>query len=478
VTLSDAKRFGFNNKSVAALPALAERYEALDEDRPHFRVRVSPDGKKRFYVKARLRGRGREVRYKVGDFDGSNVPAMGDAAAAALKLIAAGAHPLDRWRVAREHTVASVIADYAAFSYGSVPPPKHFKQAESTLLQEIASVWGKRLLSEVTQADARALLERLKAGQVRRTKKGRERRTTIWTAHRVLVNARAMFAWVVERRDIYGLAVSPFQGMSDARTLGLKGRAKRRSHALTDEEIARVWHAADQTCPVYAALIKCLLLTPQRVEDMCGAEWKDVHVHDGRPFLQIEPDRYKTDTPHEVALTPTVFALLTAIRKPGCRWLFSRDGHRKLRAGPYWKAKLDIASGVGAPTQRTAEHADKLNGRGWELHDLRRTGRSRMRSCGIPRDTCELSMGHLLPGMDRVYDVGNYRKPNYEGGRAPERHILAIVGEELKPAATRPTLRDKQAKPARPMSNPKASRVTQQEPRRHRQASHSLRRSA
>ena len=44
----------------------------------------------------------------------------------------------------------------------------------------------------------------------------------------------------------------------------------------------------------------------------------------------------------------------------------------------------------------------------WRTHDLRRTSRSLLSRARVPSDIAELMLGHLLPGMRRVYDRHRY----------------------------------------------------------------------
>ena len=62
-----------------------------------------------------------------------------------------------------------------------------------------------------------------------------------------------------------------------------------------------------------------------------------------------------------------------------------------------------------------------------------RAGRTRMRQQGVPRDVCELALGHSLPQLDAVYDHGLFREEKRDAARKLEAHILSIV-EPKKPA--------------------------------------------
>ncbi len=46
----------------------------------------------------------------------------------------------------------------------------------------------------------------------------------------------------------------------------------------------------------------------------------------------------------------------------------------------------------------------------WVIHDLRRTSRSLMARAGVRSDIAERVMGHVLPGVEGIYDRHEYRE--------------------------------------------------------------------
>src|SRR5262249_15637847 len=44
----------------------------------------------------------------------------------------------------------------------------------------------------------------------------------------------------------------------------------------------------------------------------------------------------------------------------------------------------------------------------WTLHDLRRTARSLFSRAGVNRDIAERTLGHVIPGVEGVYDRHSY----------------------------------------------------------------------
>ena len=50
----------------------------------------------------------------------------------------------------------------------------------------------------------------------------------------------------------------------------------------------------------------------------------------------------------------------------------------------------------------------------WVIHDLRRTSRSLMARAGVRSDIAERVLGHVLPGVEGIYDRHSYRAEKAE----------------------------------------------------------------
>jgi len=64
----------------------------------------------------------------------------------------------------------------------------------------------------------------------------------------------------------------------------------------------------------------------------------------------------------------------------------------------------------------------------WELHDLRRTVRTRLGGdCNVDDYICERVIGHAKSGLHAVYDVGVYRPQKRAALEVWEARLLSIV---------------------------------------------------
>ena len=66
----------------------------------------------------------------------------------------------------------------------------------------------------------------------------------------------------------------------------------------------------------------------------------------------------------------------------------------------------------------------------WVIHDLRRTARSLMARAGVRSDIAERALGHVIPGVEGVYDRHAY----FEEKAAALEALAALVARILQPA--------------------------------------------
>jgi integrase len=190
-----------------------------------------------------------------------------------------------------------------------------------------------------------------------------------------------------------------------------------RDRILTDEEIRSVWAACNQVTPAaYAQIVRALLLSACRLNEVAGLSWREVEVDK----IIIPADRVKTKTEHVVPLTPELAAQLG---ERGTGFVFSADGGSPFSGFSKAKKRLD---GIIA-AQRKRDWLEPMSA--WRLHDLRRTARSLMSRAGVSSDIAERVLGHVMPGVRGVYDRHAYAAEKHE---ALER-LAALLTTVLNP---------------------------------------------
>jgi integrase len=176
-----------------------------------------------------------------------------------------------------------------------------------------------------------------------------------------------------------------------AQKLALLGNTKRKSkkRALTDEEIAKVWHASFDF-GVFGCLIRTIMLGGPRRSEPAVMEW-DKHVMADR--IVFEAEVTKMGKVHAVPRT----ALLNSVLD---------DAKRYSRATGQWvfpsPQKADSPIVAFDPLERLIEQAGVAH---FTPHDLRRTVRTIMSKCGYDDAIQRAAIGQASPSLDQVYNM-------------------------------------------------------------------------
>jgi integrase len=222
-------------------------------------------------------------------------------------------------------------------------------------------------------------------------------------ADRVLAHVRKAFNWWMVQDEEFKSPI--VRGMAKTKP---KDRARKR--ILVDDEIRDVWKALEEieqpAC--YPRYVKSLLLALTRRNESAR-----MHTSELEGDLWIIPgSRYKNKQDHVIPVTPALRELIG--EKPaGCKgnswYVFSTttsggqlDGAKPFSGFSKAKKELD----------RAIAKIRKAEGRApmkqWQLHDLRRTGRSLMSRAKVDADHAERCMGHLIGGVRETYDRYEY----------------------------------------------------------------------
>ncbi len=142
----------------------------------------------------------------------------------------------------------------------------------------------------------------------------------------------------------------------------------------------------------YGPLIRFLLLTGQRVNEVAGMSWSEVDFE--KALWTIPKERMKSDRAHIVPLATDALRLLRSLPR------FTR--------GSFVFTTTDGRLPVNG-FSKTKERIDKLSGvQDWVLHDLRRTARTHFSALPVQDMARELVIAHARPGLHKVYDLHAY----------------------------------------------------------------------
>ena len=232
-------------------------------------------------------------------------------------------------------------------------------------------------------------------------------------ANRTLTALKTCFTWRV-RRDGETLPKSPCHDIDDP------SPEAERNHVLSDIELAALWRAADAAGYAFGPMVKMLILTGCRRDEVRKAPWAEFDLS-ARTWM-IPSHRTKNGRDHLVPLTDAMAGILEAMPriKGKAGLLFTTTGETPISGLAKYKRRLHDAMTreLGKEPQR------------WTLHDLRRTFVTGLQRLRFPLEVAEAAVNHTsgtLAGVTGVYARHDYAQEKREALDAWARHVEAIV---------------------------------------------------
>ena len=227
------------------------------------------------------------------------------------------------------------------------------------------------------------------------------------TANRVRASMSAMFTWGMKE----GLALANPVANTNKR------EETARDRILTDTELRSIWKALDDN--QYGTILKLLMLTGQRANEIAGLCWSEIDFHRG--IISLPGERTKNGRPHEVPITSTVRSLLES--QPG---IDGRDLVFGKGAGPF--------SGFSRCKEALGSHIAKSNGGKplphWVHHDLRRSVATGMAELGIQPHVIEAVLNHVSGhkgGIAGIYNRAQYSTEKAQALARWDEHVASVV---------------------------------------------------
>jgi integrase len=160
-----------------------------------------------------------------------------------------------------------------------------------------------------------------------------------------------------------------------------------RERVLALKELALVWRFAPEVLPAYGVILRLLILTGCRLEEIAQLRWSEISLDEGDPLIKLPSHRTKNAREHWIPLVPTAVEILQAWPR--------RGEEDRLFPNIDWswrKLKLD-------DKQNLSPH--------WVVHDLRRTFSTGCREYLDPvpdEHLVEICLGHARSGVKGTYD--------------------------------------------------------------------------
>ncbi len=358
---------------------------------PGLAVTVGAKGIPSFYVVKRQAGTKSPKWILLGTYPTLPLKDARDRARDTLRVLAEGENPTalaEAKRQARHDSAFAIVAEN--FIARHLPQLRTGRTVEALIRRELIPTLGNTPIAEIRRGDITTLLETIIDRQRLDPRSGGPN-----AARKTLAALSKLFNWTLSLGQ-HDLDTNPCNQIKPADlALGVKVRDR----ILTDPELRLVWQVADSTPYPFGTLVKALLLTGQRLNEIAAARRSEI----AGTILTVPAARMKGKVAHTVPLTGDATALLeTAFDATPLepRFIFSTTGGLRPVSGfSKFKSHFDRALTTlngGTPLPR------------WTLHDLRRTARTGMAAAGVNVFIAELVIGHRQTGVHAVYDLHRY----------------------------------------------------------------------
>ena len=362
------RRKTLSDKQVAGLPRRRRRYFHPDPELPSHGVRVLPLGPSSFYVIARDAFR-KQRWVKIGSTAELTIEDSREQARVVLKRLKAGLDPFEPPPV-QPDTVADVVATWVK-RHVEAKGLRTGDELQRVLERHVPPHWSTRAFAEIRRSDIARLCDAV------------EDKHGAWVADSVLAALRSVSSWYATRNDNY---TPPF--VKNMRRV--PASARKRSRTLTDAELRNVWKAAEASDDVYGAFVRVALLCGQRRAKVATMKWSDL-AEDGS---------------WTIATTPREKGNAGALKLPA-------QAMAIIRAQPHVHGSPYVFTGshndaIGGFSTRHSALKTRAGVEGFSIHDLRRCARSLLSRAGVQPHVAERVLGHVVGGVEGVYDVHRY----------------------------------------------------------------------
>jgi integrase len=241
------------------------------------------------------------------------------------------------------------------------------------------------------------------------------------TANRARSSLSAMMGWGIEKGRVDN---NPVVNVAKA----LK-REPKRDRVLTDEELADVWACCGDDD--FGRIVRLLILTAARREEVAGARWPELDL--ARGAWQLPAERVKNGRAHLLPLPSSAIAILQTVDRREKRELLFGEGEGSFAGWSKSKARLDDA--IAARRQKIAAEAEiePVSMPPWRIHDLRRSAATGMARLGISIAVIERALNHVsgeFKGIVAVYQRHDFQREVAEAFSAWAAHVGNLTTEQ------------------------------------------------
>lgn len=368
-----------------------------DEDLKGFGVRVSSLGSASYVVQFRMGGREAPTRrHTIGSHGSPWTPATArEEAIRILILVARGIDPIEADKQRRREAVDLAFSKYAD-TFSAACKGKGWKTLVNRSIRlHLKPVLRNKPLPTIARSDVVEVFDRMPDEQAANRRN-------------VFAVLRRLFKWAVSRGDILH---SPMEGMETPPPV------KPRDRWLSDAELRRIWQLAPNTHRCFGPIVRLLIVTGQRREEVAGLHWEEIDRLDRE--WRLPSHRTKNGEPNTVPLNDLAIAELDLVAK-GEKW----PRHGRVFPTSTGAGFTGYAKGKKKLDELIAEDDRPIAP--WRLHDLRRTLATGFQRLGVRFEVTESVLNHV--GGSRAGVAGIYQRHDW---RVEKRDALALWGDHI-----------------------------------------------
>jgi integrase len=245
-------------------------------------------------------------------------------------------------------------------------------------------------------------------------------------ANRVRASLSAFFTWTIR------------EGMLDSNVvIGTnRNNEAERDRVLSETELREIWAALLDDD--YGAIVRLLMLTGQRREEIGGLRWSEIDFD--REVIVFPAARTKNKREHEIPMTNAVRDILELRDQLANRDLVFGAGRGSFAGWSNAKMALD-ARLIDARLKADGKKATVLLS--WWLHDLRRSMATHMAELGVQPHVIEAVLNHISghkAGVAGVYNRATYATEKAAALTLWANHLRSVVdgsGRKVVPLRVR-----------------------------------------
>lgn len=386
-------RQALTDLAIRKLVADDNRVEIWDAKIPGFGVRASTSGTKSFILMYRFRGKPR--RLTLGRYPTLSLSDARQRASEVLRSVQLGVDP-DRGDgvTPAPHGFGEVVTSFVAQHCQRHNRPRTAHETERILRTSFCPSWGSRDIREITKSDVHEILDRMVA-------KGKPS-----AANHALAAVRKLFAWAVDRDIIASNPCADIQRPA---------KVQARENVLDAQQVVRVVAAASAMPYPFGPLVRLLVLTAQRRNEVANMRW--THIDFKQATWTIPAALTKSNRTHCLPLSKPALDVLRSVPRIHDEFVFPSGG-----------AEGRVFSGFSKAKRRLDQQSHVT---GWTLHDLRRTAATELARIGTSPHVVERILNHttgVLGGVAGIYNRFSYAPEMRDALEAWGKHVVDAVG--------------------------------------------------